>query len=87
MTRDHILGEIHRTASANGGTPLGWRRFESETGIRLADWSKHWARWAEAIQEAGYTPNGFIAAFDDSALLERYATLCRSLIASPRSAT
>ena len=31
MNKADILQEIKRTAEANGGVPLGWRRFESET--------------------------------------------------------
>lgn len=38
MTKEHILAEIRRTTAANGGVPLGWRKFRSETGIKEADW-------------------------------------------------
>src|SRR5437870_4226520 len=38
MNKDHIIAEIQRTAKTNGGVPLGWRRFEAETGIRYYDW-------------------------------------------------
>jgi hypothetical protein len=62
MTKTHILDEIRRTAVANGGEALGWRRFEAETGIRLSDWSRFWARWGDAIREAGLKPNEFSVA-------------------------
>ncbi len=79
MTKTHILDEIRRTAAANAGCALGWRRFETETGIRLADWSKFWARWGDAIREAGLSPNEFTAAYDDATLLDCYARLAREL--------
>jgi hypothetical protein len=79
MTKTHILDEIRRTAEANGGEPLGWRRFETETGIRQTDWSRFWARWAEAIKEAGLAPNEFTAAYESSALLDFYARLAREM--------
>ncbi|GEM_PF-1787968 len=33
MDRQHIIDEIRRTAAANDGIALGWRRFTEETGI------------------------------------------------------
>jgi len=67
MIREHILQEIKRTAEANHGVPLGWRKFAEETGIRDRDWlGKHWARWGEAVREAGYTPNQMTQALSSS---------------------
>jgi len=58
MTREQIIAEIRRTATDNGGVPLGRGRFYSETGIKESDWSgKYWARWSEAVAEAGFRPN------------------------------
>ena len=54
MTKAHILAEIRRTSDAKGGQVFGWRRFESETGIRMADWLKFWARCGDAVREAGF---------------------------------
>ena len=80
MKKSHILSEIARTAAANGGVPLGARRFESETGIRRLDWfGKHWAKWGDALQEAGFAPNEFQSAFDDELLLGKYAEYAREL--------
>ena len=80
MKREHILLEIKRTAEANGGVPLGWRKFAEETGIRDRDWlGKHWARWGEAVREAGYTPNQMTEAYDESHLTEKFIQLAREL--------
>jgi len=80
MAKDHILHEIRRTAEANGGVPLGRDRFLSETGIRQADCiGKYWARWGDAVREAGYAPNPFSFRYEDSFLLEKFIALSRSL--------
>jgi hypothetical protein len=80
MNKEHILQEIKRTAEANGGTPLGWRKFAQETGIRDRDWlGKHWARWGEAVREAGYTPNQMTEAYEETDLLEKFIQLAREL--------
>ncbi len=80
MDRKHIISEIRRTAKANGGVALGWRRFEKETGIRYYDWyGQFWTRWSDAVREAGLRPNRMSAAYDDEFLLERLILLTRSL--------
>ncbi len=78
--RAHILSEIRRTAAANSGVPLGWRRFLAETGIGYHDWcGKHWARWGDAIKEAGLKPNTLSIAYTDGVLLDALAKLTRAL--------
>jgi hypothetical protein len=80
ITKSHILAEIKRTAKANGGVPLGFRRFCTETGIKEFDWlGRYWARWSDAVREAGFTPNQLQGAYDDSELLEKYAMLTQEL--------
>lgn len=80
MKKEHILQEIKRTAEANGGAPLGWRKFAKETGIREADWlGKHWARWSDGIREAGLTPNQMKTAYSESLLMEKYIALAREI--------
>ncbi|WP_460917613.1 hypothetical protein, partial [Pseudoxanthomonas sangjuensis] len=80
MDKQHILNEIRRTAVANGGVALGLDRFLSETGIKYSDWrGKYWARWSDAIIEAGFEPNELNAAFDDSEILWQLATLTKKL--------
>jgi hypothetical protein len=79
MEKETILQEIKRAAQANGGKPLGKRRFERETGIRLSHWQKHWARFADAQREAGITPNEKIAGYDKQEVLARLAMLTRAI--------
>lgn len=80
MEKEFIVAEIRRTAAENDGRPLGTRRFGVETGIRESDWlGKHWARWGDALREAGLEPNTLQGAFDDRLMLERYAQLVREL--------
>ena len=81
MTKEHIVDEIRRTAKENGGVPLGHRLFEQQTGIRYCDWfGKHWSRWGDALQEAGFAPNTFLKdAFTDDFLVEKLIALIREL--------
>jgi hypothetical protein len=80
MNKEHILSEIKRTAAANAGEPLGRERFFRETGIKVTDWmGKFWARWGDALQEAGFVPNELQAAYDRDTLIEHYIALSRSL--------
>lgn len=76
LSREEILRQIRLTAEANGGKPPGRLRFFKETGIRESDWSgRYWARWNDAVREAGYTPNELNAGFDGAQILERLAML------------
>ena len=80
MDRSHIIEEIRRTAKFNGGQPLGVARFKEETGIARSDWyGKHWARWGDALVEAGYSPNKLQGAYDDTWVLEQLIAFIREL--------
>jgi hypothetical protein len=80
MDKEYILQEIRRTAQANGGTALGRTRFEQATGIRYYDWyGRHWARWEDAVREAGVEPSRMNEAFDDEYVLRHLALLTRGL--------
>jgi len=80
MTKKHILEEIKRTAEANGKTPLGRQRFFQETGIKESDWiGKHWARWGDALKDAGYAPNEKQQPLGDDYLLGKLADFIRDL--------
>jgi hypothetical protein len=80
MNKEDILKEIKRTAEANGGVTLGEQRFLGETGIKRSDWyGKIWARWSDAIREAGFSPNALQTAYDVSHLFDNYIKLTREL--------
>jgi len=79
LDKNEIVGEIRRTAGENGGIPPGSARFAQLTGIREADWSKHWLRWGDALIEAGFNPNKFNEAYSDEYLLEKLAGLVKEL--------
>lgn len=86
MNKQQILAEIRRTAQANGGRPLGRDRFERETGIRTSDWEgKYWARWNDAVRDAGLSPNQLVSAYDEGHLLAQLARLVRELGRFPTS--
>jgi hypothetical protein len=80
MKKQHILKEIKRTAEANGGVPLGVARFYRETGIKESDWhGKYWARWGDALSEAGFAPNVLKGPIGEDELIEKYIELIREL--------
>lgn len=78
MRREQILDEIRRTATENGGVPLGLARFNKETGITRETWlGKYWRRWSEAVAEAGFVPNERSKAVERDDLLRGLALLTR----------
>jgi Meiotically up-regulated gene 113 len=80
VKKQHIIDEIKRTAAENGGKALGRERFGKVTGIREGDWSgRYWARWSEAVREAGLAPNQMNALIDESVVLGQYVELTRKL--------
>ena len=80
ISKQQVLSEIGRTAKENAGVPLGRERFFAATGIKESDWQgKYWARWSDAVEEAGFTPNRLTQAYSDEFLLESYAALALEL--------
>lgn len=77
VSRDYILAEIRRTAEANGGAALGRERFRAETGLRDGDWERYWARWSDAVKEAGFAPNTMQGRYADEDLLRPFAAEVR----------
>jgi len=80
MDKQHIINEIKRTAEANGGVPLGIDRFFTETAIRRSDWhGKYWARWGDALKEAGYQPNKLQGPYDNEFVVKKMISFIREL--------
>jgi|SRR5665213_343871 len=76
--REQILIKIRELAKANGGQPPGRRSFTSETGIPESAWfGVYWARWGDALTEAGFTPNLKNEKFDEQFVLAKLAKVCR----------
>lgn len=71
MTKDDILKEIRRTAKENGGKPLGVKAFRRETGISPFYLSKHWAKFGDALKEAGFSPNVPWTRYPDELLIKK----------------
>lgn len=74
--RDLILSEIRRLAASQGGQPPGKRTFANATGISEGKWrGVLWARWGDALAEAGFQPNEKKARFDTDAITASVALL------------
>ncbi|MEX2647237.1 MAG: GIY-YIG nuclease family protein [Gaiellaceae bacterium] len=79
MKRSEIINAIRETAATNDGKPLGRERFVRLTGVTEYDIGRYWARWGDAVREAGLEPNTLNRRFDDDDLLETYVELVAKL--------
>ena len=80
MDKEQLLAEIRRIAAENGGKPPGRLMFEKETGIGEHGWrGRYWARWNDAVREAGLEPNQKNTAYPDEFLIGTLAALTREL--------
>ena len=86
-SREFIIGEIQRLAAANQGQAPGYKAFRSATSVQEHEWrGLHWARWGDALAEAGFAPNEWQARLDPDAILESFAVTCRRLAHIPTTA-
>lgn len=80
MDRQFLIDEIKRLAKENDGRPPGSQKFERETGVSMARWRGiYWAKWGDALAEAGFEPNLYNVAYDKDFLLEKLAMAVRHL--------
>lgn len=86
MLRDEILDAIRETAASNNGKPVGRSRFEQLTGITEYDIGRYWARWGDAVRDAGLEANRLNARLSDDSVLEKYVSLVARLRHVPTKA-
>lgn len=80
MNRDEFISAIREIAGRNGGSAPGWQKFSSETRVSESSWrGKYWARWGDALVEAGFSPNKLAEKYDQSFLLTKLAELTQRL--------
>ncbi len=76
--RDRIIEQLKSIAKTNAGAAPGVRAFERETGIRESDWRGiYWARWSDAVREAGLEPNDYQAKLDPDLMMAKLAAALR----------
>lgn len=87
MKRADILSEIKRVAGLNGGKAPGSEGFAKLTGIKVSDWrGLYWARWSDALVEAGLGVNEFGKANDAAQMLTAFLDYVSELSRLPTDA-
>lgn len=86
VTKEEIISEIKRIVAENGGKVPGSTVFASATRIKEWDWrGKYWARWADAIKEAGFDPSPWNQKIPDEEVLTKLASFANELGRFPTS--
>ena len=76
--REHIISEIKRLAALAGGRAPGSSLFVGTTGIIESKWrGKYWARWGDALIEAGFQPNQWKEKSDANTIIDGVIVACR----------
>jgi hypothetical protein len=85
-SKEHILLEIRRIADECDGVAPGKERFAKETGVREHEWrGRYWAKWSDAVREAGCTTNTMSSRLDEGPALAALASEVRRLGMMPTS--
>lgn len=80
MDKNFIIEQIRLLAANNGGQTPGKKAFAKATGIKDADWlGKYWARWSDAVSEAGLSPNVMRSAYDKKFVADKFVSLIKEL--------
>lgn len=75
MSKQHIIETIKELVDSDGNPP-GQEKFEKISGLKRTAWyGKYWARWGDALTEAGFAPNKFNNAYSKDVLLQHYLDL------------
>lgn len=78
--RNLIIREIKRMAAEKGGQAPGVAAFANATGITMGKWrGVYWARWGDALKEAGLESNKLVGRRDSSEMIRKVGDLCRML--------
>lgn len=66
------------------GKPPGQKRFQTVSGLTKTKWyGIHWAKWSDALTDAGFTPNRKASATRTDVLAQAYLSLAESLERTP----
>lgn len=79
IQRARIIAEIRRIAAENGGTPPGIQQFVRKSGIKRSRFAGIWARWPDAVREAGFAPHPANPRLADDDMLAGIAGVARQL--------
>lgn len=75
-SRDTILSRIRKLTGENAGAPPGVRSFAAATGITQSQWrGVFWAKWSDALAEAGFAPNQKQERFDSDVVVRKLVEL------------
>jgi hypothetical protein len=84
ISKQEILAEIKKVAAANEGDPPGARTFRAATGITESAWKgRYWARWGDALVEAGFAAKTLNSKIPDEHLLDQLTALIVELGSFP----
>lgn len=87
IDREEILNAIRDLADPGTGVAPGKNRFEKESGIRSSEWrGVYWARWGDAVADAGLALSKWQEPHPDEHLLASLAKLTRDLQHFPTDA-